>query len=938
MQYNLQLINTFEDLLFEYNLNNKPKLNTKLKGNLLELITCIIYKCLMYNDIDYTFKELYNLPIYDEGIDCIDIINNILYQVKFYSKNHYCNNKELGTFINFAYELSDKFKSYIIGSEDMKFNKYLTSKIKQEYILDKTIKEIIFNSYKEYFNELNINNINYEDKLNLLQEQINNNIECIINNKEITDNNIKNIKNEIILLINNKNNKNTKINKLWKHQKEVLNIMNNNNNNKNEYYFELSCGSGKTDIFLNFIINNQNKKHLILVPTILLAEQIYNKLYKEYKYLNVNKCWTNNKKIKDNNNIYICVYNSYKLLENIEFDYIYIDEAHHILKKYNENNEDENNEELEIIEENKEDENINSALNSINNKYIYNNITKSKAIKYYFSATLPNIELDYKYSIDEAIKDNIILNFNCCIHKIPTLDNKNIIYTLKIHPEYERILCYCNSINKIKELTKLFNNYGLSSDYLDGNMTLKKRLNIINKLTNGNIRVLFSVNTLSEGIDIPNADTCLFLDDRNSLIQVVQCLGRIMRKSNNKKEGKLLFFTDDFNNCNYIKYINKINNYCNMFMDIKMNRSKIYKHFKIYNEENYEIENNNIEKLELEEINIETLIIKNVIDKIKLNDEEKIKLCQEFYNEFKRLPIKNEIYKNFNISAFIKSIKSGCYKQLKKIIEDIFKCNIIFKKNMSNEEKIKLCKEFYKEYKRLPTYKEIYKNWNIGLFISYLGKYKNNSIKKTIEEIFNTKINKKREVKIINNKDKIKLCKEYYDEFHKLPLYNEKYKDFYIGHFICNLRKGEYEEIKEDIEKIFNIKINHQSYTIEEKINFCKDFYNEFHRLPQSKEIYKNFKIGIFIAHLKITKNIEIKNKIENIFNEKIENKVKINKITDERKILLCKEYYNKFNKLPKYDEKIEDFKIGVFINQLKNKKYNMHLKEDVEKIFNTKF
>ena len=203
-------------------------------------------------------------------------------------------------------------------------------------------------------------------------------------------------------------------------------------------------------------------------------------------------------------------------------------------------------------------------------------------------------------------------------------------------------------------------------------MPLKKRLNIINKLTNGNIRVLFSVNTLSEGIDIPNADTCLFLDDRNSLIQVVQCLGRIMRKSNNKKEGKLLFFTDDFNNCNYIKYINKINNYCNMFMDIKMNRNKIYKHFKIYNEENYEIENNNIEKLELEEINIETLIIKNVIDKIKLNDEEKIKLCQEFYNEFHRLPTTREIYKNWKIGSFVDGFKYNRNLSLKEDIKKIF--------------------------------------------------------------------------------------------------------------------------------------------------------------------------------------------------------------------------------------------------------------------------
>lgn len=85
MDYQEQVIITFEQINYELN-NGKSILINKLKGSLLELLTCIKYKCKLYEDISYEFKEQYNLSYKDDGIDCIDETNDMIYQVKCYEK------------------------------------------------------------------------------------------------------------------------------------------------------------------------------------------------------------------------------------------------------------------------------------------------------------------------------------------------------------------------------------------------------------------------------------------------------------------------------------------------------------------------------------------------------------------------------------------------------------------------------------------------------------------------------------------------------------------------------------------------------------------------------------------------------------------------------------------------------------------------------------
>jgi len=52
--------------------------------------------------------------------------------------------------------------------------------------------------------------------------------------------------------------------------------------------------------------------------------------------------------------------------------------------------------------------------------------------------------------------------------------------------------------------------------------------------------VLTNVRCLSEGVDVPSLDAVMFLSDRNSQVDVVQSVGRVMRKAEGKKYGYII--------------------------------------------------------------------------------------------------------------------------------------------------------------------------------------------------------------------------------------------------------------------------------------------------------------------------------------------------------------------------------------------------------------
>lgn len=80
--------------------------------------------------------------------------------------------------------------------------------------------------------------------------------------------------------------------------------------------------------------------------------------------------------------------------------------------------------------------------------------------------------------------------------------------------------------------------------HVDGSMNAsqkEEKLNWLKAETESNIcRILSNVRCLSEGVDVPALDAVLFLTPRNSQVDVVQSVGRVMRNAPNKKLGYVI--------------------------------------------------------------------------------------------------------------------------------------------------------------------------------------------------------------------------------------------------------------------------------------------------------------------------------------------------------------------------------------------------------------
>ena len=116
--------------------------------------------------------------------------------------------------------------------------------------------------------------------------------------------------------------------KLRDYQLEAIDIINKNTN----VIISLPTGCGKNIVIIHSMADG--KRYLILVPRIILMEQIYNEIIKHKPKLknNIQVIGDNNNEYDSTKNITICVYNSISTIEQYcgTFDKIYVDEAHHI--------------------------------------------------------------------------------------------------------------------------------------------------------------------------------------------------------------------------------------------------------------------------------------------------------------------------------------------------------------------------------------------------------------------------------------------------------------------------------------------------------------------------------------------------------------------------------------------------------------------------------
>ncbi len=78
-------------------------------------------------------------------------------------------------------------------------------------------------------------------------------------------------------------------------------------------------------------------------------------------------------------------------------------------------------------------------------------------------------------------------------------------------------------------------------DGTDNALVRKNRIDWLKEnISSNNCRVLSNARCLSEGIDVPALDAVMFLNPRNSIVDIIQSVGRVMRKTEGKQYGYII--------------------------------------------------------------------------------------------------------------------------------------------------------------------------------------------------------------------------------------------------------------------------------------------------------------------------------------------------------------------------------------------------------------
>ncbi|GAA7554475.1 hypothetical protein VN0057_04370 [Helicobacter pylori] len=116
---------------------------------------------------------------------------------------------------------------------------------------------------------------------------------------------------------------------------------------------------------------------------------------------------------------------------------------------------------------------------------------------------------------------------------------KSINTSKNIKDSFETIMeCYDEELKK-----KSFKNLKISIDHIDGTMNCKERLEKLEELNEfqpNTCKVLSNARCLSEGVDVPALDSIVFFDGKSAMVDIIQAVGRVMRKAKHKKRGYII--------------------------------------------------------------------------------------------------------------------------------------------------------------------------------------------------------------------------------------------------------------------------------------------------------------------------------------------------------------------------------------------------------------
>ena len=111
-----------------------------------------------------------------------------------------------------------------------------------------------------------------------------------------------------------------------------------------------------------------------------------------------------------------------------------------------------------------------------------------------------------------------------------------------VSSEGTRALGFCVSVDHAQYMARVFRDSGISATAVWANTPADERLRALKDLSEGRVKVVFSVDLFNEGIDVPSVNALMMLRPTESPLLFLQQLGRGLRKSPNKSLCTVLDF------------------------------------------------------------------------------------------------------------------------------------------------------------------------------------------------------------------------------------------------------------------------------------------------------------------------------------------------------------------------------------------------------------
>jgi len=540
-----------------------------------------------------------------------------------------------------------------------------------------------------------------------------------------------------------------------------------------------ATGTGKTYLAAFDVKTVRPKRLLFIVHReniLIKAKQSFEKIIDKNFTCGL---YTGNKKELDKNYLFATVQTmslNYENFNKDDFDYIIIDEAHHVvsnsyMKVINyfktkfllgltaTSNRMDGESVYKVFDENIAcDITLNDALeNSLVTPFHYYGISDINSIDY------SNIDIS---KVDEIAR---VLNVN---KRVDYIVEKMNFYS---HSGSKRkVIAFCVSKKHCLYMSEQFNKKGISSTYLLSDNSISKREEAIKNLEDdtNSLEVIFTVDIFNEGIDIPSINTVLMLRPTSSPIIFIQQLGRGLRKYKNKEFLTVLDFIGNHNKA-YLIALALAGN-------------------KIIDKESIKISvQNNFANMQNVFIKMDEISKQRILEQITNQNFNHIKYLKEQYYKFKEILENKRVflldylhYENMLCPlAFISHSKS--YIEFLSLVED----NEHLKQICKDEVFIKAIRfiDYLLPIKRVYEFvilKYLLSNKSIDEKIAFkiLGKYLNKINKETIIHSFNflnqkyfDKAQVSRYLKLVNYENN-KLTKT--KEFEAMLLNNEYKKIF----------------------------------------------------------------------------------------------------------------------------------------------------------------